>query len=71
MLPQYCRNFDSSHSGVNNDLINNVPQKKLELYIFKHIFDKDLVQHIVDETNKFYPFLVNNTVLTKHSKLGK
>jgi len=74
MLPSYCPNilnFDSSHSGVNNDLINNVPSENLELYIFKHIFDEDLVQHIVDETNKFYHFLVNNTVLSKHSKLGK
>lgn len=74
MLPQYCPNnlnFDSSHSGVNNDLINDVPSENLELYIFKHIFDEDLVQHIVEETNKFYHFLVNNTVLSKHSKLGK
>jgi len=39
-------NFDSSHSGVNNDIINNVPSDNLELYIFKHIFDEDLVQHI-------------------------
>jgi hypothetical protein len=69
ILPQYCPNnlkFDSSNSGV-----NNVPSENLELYIFKHIFDEDLVQHIVDETNKFYHFLVNSTVLSKHSKLGK
>ncbi|KAL4111932.1 hypothetical protein QTP88_015798 [Uroleucon formosanum] len=58
-----------SYSGVNNDLINDVPSENLELYIFKHIFDEDLVQHIVEETNKFYHFLVTNTVLSKHFKL--
>lgn len=30
-----------------------------------------MVQHIVEETNKFYHFLVTNTVLSKHFKLGK
>jgi len=74
MLPQYCPNnlnFNCSQSGVNNELLNNLPSENLELYIFKHIIDEDLIQHIVDETNKFYHFLANNTVLSKHSKLGK
>lgn len=72
MFPPYCSNnlnFDCLQSGVNNDLNNNLPLEHLKLHVFKHIFDEDRVQHIVDETNKFYNFLVKNSVLSKHSKL--
>lgn len=77
MVLQYSPNsfhFDNSQSGIDNDLINNLDSESSEykeLNIFKQIFDEDLVQHIVEETNKFYHFLVNNKVLSKHSKLVK
>lgn len=59
-----------TQSGV---IINdfNLTSDNLELNIFKQIFDENLVQHIVEETNKFYHFLVKNKVLSKHFKLGK
>lgn len=66
MVLQYSPNsfhFDNSQSGIDNDLINNLDSESSEykeLNIFKQIFDEDLVQHIVEETNKFYHFLVNN-----------
>jgi len=47
MLPQYCPNnlnIDCSQSGVNNDLINNLPSENWKLYIFKHIFDEKLLK---------------------------
>jgi len=39
--------------------------------IFKIIFDEHLVQHIVDETNKFFHYVIKNLVIKQHSKLNK
>jgi hypothetical protein len=39
--------------------------------IFKIIFDEHLVQHIVDETNKFFHYVMKNLITKQHSKLNK
>jgi len=59
-----------SQCGVNKHFIDDLAIDFTELDIFKLIFDEDLVQHIVEETNKFYYFLVNNKLLKQHSKLN-
>lgn len=64
-------NFNDSQSGVNLDFIDDLPPEFSELDIFKMIFDEHLVQHIVEETNKFFHFIMKNKVLKQHSKLKK
>jgi len=62
--------FDTSQCGVNKHFIDDLAIDFTEFDIFKLIFDEDLVQQIVEETNKFYYFLVNNKLLKQHSKLN-
>lgn len=51
--------FGTSQCGVNKDFIEELAIDFTELDIFKIIFDKDLVQYIVEETKKLYYFLIN------------
>lgn len=60
--------FDDSNIGVKLD---DLPSPLTEYDIFKTIFDEDLVQHIVDETNKFYHFVISNKEITINSKLNR
>jgi len=53
-------------SGVNVDVLDDLSPEFCEMDIFKIIFDEHLVQHIVDETNKFLHY-----VKKQHSKLNK
>lgn len=59
-------NFDVSNSGIN--LPDSVPITEID--IFKAVFDEYLVQHIVEETNKYYRFIVStNKDIKVRSKL--
>jgi len=60
--------FDDSNTGVKLD---DLPSPLTEYDIFKTVFDEDLVQHIVDETNKFYHFVISNKEITVNSKLNR
>jgi len=64
-------NFNDSQSGINLDFIDDLAPEFSELDIFKMIFDEHLVQHIVEETNKFFHFIIKNKVLQQHCKLKK
>lgn len=60
--------FDDSNTGVKLD---DLPSPFTEYDIFKTVFDEDLVQHIVDETNKYYHFVISNKEITVKSKLNR
>lgn len=60
--------FDDSNTGVKLD---DLPSPFTEYDIFKTVFDEDLVQHIVDETNKYYHFVISKKEITVKSKLNR
>jgi len=46
--------FNDAQSGINLDFIYDLAPDFSKLDIFKMIFDEHLVQHIVEQTNKFF-----------------
>lgn len=68
-VPKQIKFIDAS--GVNSDVLDDLSPEFCEMDIFKIIFDENLVQHIVDETNKFFHYVMKNLVTKQHTKLNK
>jgi len=58
--------FDSLNSG---SMLEDIPENFKEIDIFKAFFDEHFVDHIVEQTNKYFKFIIINFTLKKKSKL--
>lgn len=59
--------FDGANAGIQEKI--NDSNKPTEVDYFLHLFGGDIVQHIVDETNRYYAQIINSVVVTDSSKL--
>lgn len=59
--------FDNTGCGITPDI--EFSENPTESEIFKHLFDADLVEHIVYETDKYYSYITQTFEVKEHSKL--
>lgn len=50
-------------------MLEDKPNDFKEIDIFKALFDEHFVDHIVEQTNKYFKFIKNNFTLKSKSKL--